>query len=137
MDVELKPCPFCGELPQLSERDFMGEYTVWAVECRAQECHAERVRVEDCSRAEAITAWNTRPALLRGAGDSARLDWLCSGGLKMVENTFRAGYRVYLDTAPPDHEHAHWQAMTGDFYASAREAIDAAMHAPGGAGGGG
>lgn len=78
------------------------------------------------------------PALLRdaGDGDSARLDWLCSGGLKMVENTFRAGYRVYLDTAPPDHEHAHWQAMTVDFYASAREAIDAAMHAPGGAGGG-
>lgn len=79
------------------------------------------------------------PALLRDAGDasdSARLDWLCSGDLKMVEESPARCFRVYRDIAPPENPHAQWHAFTEAVFPSARAAIDAAMHAPGGAGGG-
>lgn len=66
-----------------------------------------------------------------GAGDaedSARLDWLCTGNRKRVEDTITTGwFRVYHDVAPMSADHAEWRAMTEEFYPTTREAIDAAM----------
>lgn len=68
---ELKPCPFCGTTPKAREHDFGGEYRTWIVECGDSDCPALRVRAEDLSEADAITAWNTRAA---SGGDSASLE---------------------------------------------------------------
>lgn len=58
---KLERCPFCGREPRLV--DLAG----FEVLC---DCGASMVTGP--TRVEAITAWNTRPALLRDAGDGWR-----------------------------------------------------------------
>ena len=53
---ELKPCPFCGQIPKASV-----EYENYVISCQNKECLISAlvcVDVED--KAEAIAAWNKR-----------------------------------------------------------------------------
>lgn len=131
--VVLLPCPFCGSdvIHHFEHSEGHESYGLQCTRCWT-------TGPQFGNKLDAITAWNTRPALLRdaGDGDSARLDWLCSGDLKMVEESPARCFRVYRDIAPPENPHAQWHAFTEAVFPSARAAIDAAMHAPGGAGGG-
>ena len=81
---ELLGCPWCGEAPQVSERCYQGSYPIWTIQCVTRECPAQRVMVEDNTKSEAITAWNTR----HGAGDAEA--W------RSIDSAPRDGTRIIL-----------------------------------------
>lgn len=59
----LKPCPFCGTMPQVRNSGTVdGDYVV----CRSRKCS-----VQPCSNSGAIAAWNRRaPVEQKGEGSS-------------------------------------------------------------------
>lgn len=56
MTEDLKPCPFCGNIPVLSDD---GWTHTWTVECPHFECYVNPQTVA-FGRERAIAAWNTR-----------------------------------------------------------------------------
>lgn len=52
---ELKACPFCG-----GEAAVESESCGWRVHCIERGCHTAGPWPDDCTEAEAITAWNHR-----------------------------------------------------------------------------
>jgi hypothetical protein len=54
--TELLPCPFCGMPADVIEGEEVGRWTVW---CCAVGCDST-VEMRGDTRAEAVTAWNTR-----------------------------------------------------------------------------
>ena len=56
-----KPCPFCGDLPDLLDPDFSHPldqcYTIWQACCLNMECSAT---VYGATKREAIDNWNKR-----------------------------------------------------------------------------
>ena len=63
MMENLKPCPFCGELPEIDQ----GEYTYkvkdriyWAVGCMNDDCEVDVETDNFDTKEEAIKVWNTR-----------------------------------------------------------------------------
>lgn len=65
------------------------------------------------------------------AGDAVRLDFVCNSPARYVEHSKNGMYRVYQDHAAQNEEHPLWVAMTRDYYATARDAIGAAIAAGG------
>jgi Lar family restriction alleviation protein len=65
-NIELKPCPFCGYMPQVYSYDYKlpsGKVYArqWAVECSYHECQAQpSVDWHYTTRKEAVEAWNRR-----------------------------------------------------------------------------
>lgn len=91
MSEELKPCPFCGEVPDPSrdetvfEADDIGG---WLAGCCAQ--------TWGNTRAEAITAWNTRPAPKASIPDALeRIAHELPEGVAWVYQTTVRGGRLY------------------------------------------
>jgi Lar family restriction alleviation protein len=58
--AELLPCPFCGEAASVF--DDANHSTAWEAACCNSHCSAQP-SVWGVTRAEAVTAWNTRAAL--------------------------------------------------------------------------
>jgi Lar family restriction alleviation protein len=61
---KLKPCPFCGEYPEMSfeviDEDINGQtYNCYTVMCVNEDCHLSIVTVKD-NEDDAIEAWNRR-----------------------------------------------------------------------------
>jgi hypothetical protein len=60
MSDELKPCPFCGNVPELGEHNV--DQSSWKprydVACRNDKCILQRTYE---TQAVAVAAWNTRP----------------------------------------------------------------------------
>ena len=69
---ELLPCPFCGG-PAEVESKRCG----WRVHCIKPSCYTAGPYPDDCTEAEAITAWNQRTGQLVAVADDAveRLLW--------------------------------------------------------------
>lgn len=121
---KLEPCPFCGREATV-ENPEEGCYAIGCDDC-CFSVMAGNVGIGwYATRAEAITAWNTRHALLRDAGDgdakdAARYRWLRDPkNFESVQSMIAVtnyGLDPYL--------------LDGD---ELDAAIDAAMHAPGGA----
>ena len=60
MDDDLKPCPFCGNSPQL-KHDKIGGHHFWSVECDNDENCPVVIATNDFElKSEAIKVWNTR-----------------------------------------------------------------------------
>ena len=55
---ELKPCPFCGKQPHLSE-DFDGTYSDYCVTCSNYDCPTQPYTDIFNYKDEAIDAWNS------------------------------------------------------------------------------
>lgn len=58
MSEELKPCPFCSAIPQVSETRLTAETHWWSVSCVKYPCEIEEPTAT--SREDAIRFWNTR-----------------------------------------------------------------------------
>lgn len=57
MRESLKPCPFCGKLPEIIQEK---NGSVW-IGCHNNNCSVRHVETDDFdTREEAIEAWNTR-----------------------------------------------------------------------------
>lgn len=54
-ETELKPCPFCGEIPSYYQYGIE-----WCVECRSRECWVVPETALCASKEEAATKWNRR-----------------------------------------------------------------------------
>lgn len=65
MGEELKPCPYCGEIPK-RPRDFFGTdgENLWGVCCENVNCHVD-IGVWHEDKSEAIRMWNSIPRSLR------------------------------------------------------------------------
>ena len=63
---ELLPCPFCGG-PAEVESKRCG----WRVHCIKPSCYTAGPYPDDCTEAEAITAWNQRTGQLVAVSDDA------------------------------------------------------------------
>lgn len=63
---ELLPCPFCGG-PAEVESKRCG----WRVHCIKPSCYTAGPYPDDCTEAEAITAWNQRTGQLVAVADDA------------------------------------------------------------------
>ena len=63
MKDKLKPCPFCGEIPEVNPHGFYNQKTkdfsdrTYGIVCNA--CHASGWQFYN-TKEEAITAWNRR-----------------------------------------------------------------------------
>ena len=56
---KLKPCPFCGKLPEILERSgFRNDFYI--IRCNNEKCPASCVSVMNKSLAEAVDRWNAR-----------------------------------------------------------------------------
>ena len=64
--TELLPCPFCGG-PAEVESKRCG----WRVHCIKPSCYTAGPYPDDCTEAEAITAWNQRTGQLVAVSDDA------------------------------------------------------------------
>jgi hypothetical protein len=64
--TELLPCPFCGG-PAEVESKRCG----WRVHCIKPSCYTAGPYPDDCTEAEAITAWNQRTGQLVAVADDA------------------------------------------------------------------
>jgi Lar family restriction alleviation protein len=106
MDVELKPCPFCGREPRLL--DLAGYEVI---------CGCGASMVTGPKQAEAISAWNTRhsPDAGKMGEDSARLDW------------FSGGIDRFLSQCPTGEWCAQDDTVGAWYGDTPRAAIDAAM----------
>jgi hypothetical protein len=149
---KLEPCPWCGErLASLTVSE--GSTFRWrkvdgcctdGPEIRHDTMADDQAAAEIDSTQRAITAWNTRPALLRDAGDGWRaIESAPRDGTKVL--LCHSGYahpfydrdrmpRVWVDffrggswyNTAPSGQPTHWRPLPQP----------PAMHAPGGAGGG-
>lgn len=54
MSEPLKPCPFCGVVPELQH------WGHWSIECASDRCPASIASVINTEAAEAVAQWNTR-----------------------------------------------------------------------------
>lgn len=87
---ELLPCPFCGG-PAEVESKRCG----WRVHCIKPSCYTAGPYPDDCTEAEAITAWNQRTGQLVAVADDA------------VERVARAILKAHaLDTTGFSHDAA-------------------------------
>jgi hypothetical protein len=68
---ELLPCPFCGG-PAEVESKRCG----WRVHCIKPSCYTAGPYPDDCTEAEAITAWNQRTGQLVAVADDATVSGL-------------------------------------------------------------
>ena len=62
MSDELKPCPFCGELPVFEDYSEEGDGRLTVLECQSSNCHM-RVQTSPGAATEKETMiedWNTR-----------------------------------------------------------------------------
>lgn len=57
-EAEVKPCPFCGQMPRLMP--FGADR--WTVSCEAILCFVQPTTPGETSEALAVAAWNTRSA---------------------------------------------------------------------------
>lgn len=59
---ELKPCPFCGEQPELDEWHYgdAGECITFMVQCKNENCTCRPFTQEYIRVLPAIEAWNRR-----------------------------------------------------------------------------
>lgn len=76
VEVELKSCPFCGSAGSLF--DSPNHSTAWEGGCSVQGCPGFEVIWEE-TKAEAITAWNTRhrtQALADAAAEAEPVAWM-------------------------------------------------------------
>lgn len=83
------------------------------------------VLIESFNKAQAVKVKPTAQPV----GDAERLDFVCNKPPRYVEYSKNGMYRVYQDHAAPDDECPLWVTMTTKYYATARDAIDAAMAA--------
>ena len=61
---ELKPCPFCGEIPKHYQYGIE-----WCVECHSSKCWIVPETGLCSSKEEATEKWNTRTPKERGVND--------------------------------------------------------------------
>ncbi len=61
MTENIKPCPFCGELPGISQDEYTYKDGIfWTVECMSGDCRVY-VKTDNLDTKEkAIEAWNVR-----------------------------------------------------------------------------
>lgn len=60
--VALLACPFCGEVPAVTYDEHPRTGAYWTVICDNGACPCASVYADKPTEAEAIAAWNTRPA---------------------------------------------------------------------------
>jgi hypothetical protein len=60
MSEELKPCPWCGELPRLYTMSDNSCNDYWEIGCAGEECAANPSTMSFISVEDAIEKWNTR-----------------------------------------------------------------------------
>jgi hypothetical protein len=61
MTENIKPCPFCGELPGISQDENAYEDGIfWTVECMNEDCRVYVKTVNFNTKGKAIEAWNIR-----------------------------------------------------------------------------
>lgn len=71
---ELKPCPFCGNKPDMWYTERIG---LWTIHCFNEDAH--RAGAAAKTEAEAIEAWNTRyERTCEGRRCEWSDEWLCS-----------------------------------------------------------
>lgn len=59
-ELDLKPCPFCGEEAEVEETIF-GDVAVFSVGCLTEDCFGYQSFVTFPLMKAAVEAWNTRP----------------------------------------------------------------------------
>lgn len=135
---ELKPCPFCGSdvIHHFEHSEGHESYGLQCTRCWT-------TGPQFGNKLDAITAWNTRPALLRDAGDG----WLpiesAPNGVWFLAHSER-GWIGLARRADPDYapgegwfEDEHTEYLNPAWLTHWRPLPQPpAMHAPGGAGGG-
>lgn len=55
-DDNCKPCPFCGQLPDLEKTNL---HWTWRIECKNKNCKVNLVTGDD-SKEKAVEKWNNR-----------------------------------------------------------------------------
>lgn len=94
--VELKPCPFCGNAPQKTKHKRLGDFA-WSIECYEMKCRVQPTTHLYADYALALTAWNTRAALSAAQG-SELTDAIHVLVTAYTRDDHRVGYVV--DTSP-------------------------------------
>ena len=63
--TELKPCPFCGEVPKITgdpdSEEYIRGYSMGFVECRNDSCPMSYNFIIAPTQKEATSLWNNRP----------------------------------------------------------------------------
>ncbi len=61
MTENIKPCPFCGELPGISQDEYTHKDGIfWTVECMNEDCRVYVKTDNFDTKEKAIEAWNIR-----------------------------------------------------------------------------
>jgi Lar family restriction alleviation protein len=58
--AELKPCPFCGEIPKIEIFTDMFERKKYGIECHGSDCEINPMTAWYADENDAIEAWNRR-----------------------------------------------------------------------------
>lgn len=78
---ELKPCPFCGETPQIYHRfHALDDSLMWRVECLNLDCEINPVTAYHEDNISAWHAWNFRTIPERESSDQAFIEALTPSG---------------------------------------------------------
>lgn len=57
MPNELKPCPFCGELPTI---EYIEQFKKWWIECRNEKCAFQPFTSLHINKGVLVREWNRR-----------------------------------------------------------------------------
>jgi Restriction alleviation protein Lar len=90
-DVKLLPCPWCTEAAQIVNRK---RYRKYVVLCDNADCFVRPSTPECDAEAEAIAAWNNRPALTpaqQAAEEMVSVLRGLAGGFAMLNSTLDEG----------------------------------------------
>lgn len=58
--MELKPCPFCGGVPDIEPHEDLYRRMKFGIECRNADCEIQPFTAWYADRQECIEAWNRR-----------------------------------------------------------------------------
>lgn len=120
---ELKPCPFCGIVPQIdgdpNSEDYVHGHNLGFVECRNNNCPIAGAYFSASTQKEATAMWNTRPIedALRAqlAARDAVIERLMEAGNDMTADCQASWYALHIPVCTPV---VNWHALVDKYSVS-------------------
>ena len=60
MEINLKPCPFCGKIPKIERHEDSFRRIKWGIECVNEDCDIQPMTPWYQNKKDTIDSWNKR-----------------------------------------------------------------------------